>query len=318
MKNPEIVIRRLNDDRAFACYYKGDYENQSGHTHKLWTFSLLVTRNFASDLYNAISHLITAHDTHDKNSEFILQQLNFYKVYIGKSVCIDKRIQFTMSPIELSSNNNESDCLITKADIEAINNFIDDICDEMYNDHHYNKMIHMMINDASNTPNTRILTAYSLSSDRLKDKDYMEVMMKYLNGATVPEYYYKEDDNATMWCNICHYRYHALTNEYYYMGNRIVYNTQTNSRNIEGEKEKKVLDRPKIEWHRCIKGVVGRTIDFLNNKEDNNTSTNDDMNEYLLVLSTMYDMDIINESNMKLKYVRCDNCGSVIKEYLPE
>ena len=317
MKNPEIVIRRLNDDRAFACYYKGDYENQSGHTHKLWTFSLLVTRNFASDLYNAISHLITAHDTHDKNSEFILQQLNFYKVYIDKSICIDKRIQFTMSHIELSSNNNESGCLITKADIEAINNFIDDIRDEMYNDH-YNKMIHMMINDASNTPNTRILTAYSLSSDRLKDKDYMEVMMKYLNGAMVPEYYYKEDDNATMWCNICHHRYHALTNEYYYMGNRIVYNTQTNSRNMEGEKEKKVLDRTKIECHRCIKGVVGRTIDFLNNKEGNNTNTNDDMNEYLLVLSTMYDMDIINESNMKLKYVRCDNCGSVIKEYLPE
>ena len=116
MKNPEIIIRRLNDDRAFACYYKGDYKNQSGHTHKLWTFSLLITRNFASDLYNAISHLITAHDTHDKNSEFILQQLNFYKVYIDKNVCIDKRIQFTMSPIELSSNNNKSDCLITKKD----------------------------------------------------------------------------------------------------------------------------------------------------------------------------------------------------------
>ena len=120
MKNPEIIIRRLNDDRAFACYYKGDYKNQSGKTHKLQTFSLLVTRNSTSDLYNALMHLITAHDRHDerynKNSEFILQQFHFYKVYNDGGDCIDKRIQFTISPIELPldfDNTASEDDIIT-------------------------------------------------------------------------------------------------------------------------------------------------------------------------------------------------------------
>ena len=330
MKNPEIVIRRLNDDRAFACYYKGDYKNQSGKTHKLWTFSLLVTSNSTSDLYNALMHLITAHDRHDerynKNSEFILQQFHFYKVYNDGGDCIDKRIQFTISPIELPldfDNTASEDDIITKNDIKAINGFITDIRYEMYDDDHYNDLIHMMINDTNYTSNMRILTAYSLSEDRLKDNDYMNAMMRCLNGTMISKYHYKSHSNETqMWCKNCNHMYNALMNHYYYMGNRVIHNTLTTPKNTKDER--KVLNITKIGSHECVKGVIGREVDFLINydderkdKEDNTNTDNFDFHDrYLLVPSTIYDMDIINESDMKLRYIRCYNCGTLIKELL--
>lgn len=322
MKNPEIIIRRLNDDRAFACYYKGDYENQSGKIHKLLTFSLLATRDFTPNLYDAISHLIKAHDRHDKDSESILQQFHFYKVYSDNyfygSACTDNRIQLSMSPIDLPTDNTESkdDSIITMADIEAINNFIIDIRDEMHDDH-YNDAIRMMINDNSNTSSIRILTAYSLSSDRLKDKDYISAMMKCLNGTMISKYHYKDHSNETqMWCKNCHHMYHSLMNYYYYMGNRVIYNTLATPKNIKDEK--KVLDISEIKCHECVKGVIGREVDFLKNNKEDNTNTNDFNfhDKYLLVPSTMYDIDTINESNMKLRYVRCYNCGTLYTELL--
>ena len=326
MKNPEIVIRRLNGDRAFACYYKGDYENQSGKTHKLWTLSLLSTRDFTPNLYDALRHLITAHDRHNKNSEFILQQFHFYTVYNDAGDCIDERIQFTMSPIELPldfDNTASKDDIITRDDIKAINNFIIDIRVEMYDDH-YNDVIRMMINDTSNTSNMRILTAYSLSSDRLKDNDFMQAMMRCLNGTMISKYHYKSHSNETeMWCNNCHHMYHALMNYYYYMGNRVLYNTLTDPKNTK--EERKVIDISKIEFHECVKGVIGRGVLFLSNnnederkdKEDNTTTGDFNFKDkYLLVPSTMYDMDIINESDMKLRYVRCYNCGTLFDELL--
>ena len=120
-----------------------------------------------------------------------------------------------------------------------------------------------------------------------------------------------------MWCKNCHHMYNTLMNHYYYMGNRVRYNTLAAPKNTK--EERKVLNISNIKSHECVKGVIGREVDFLkNDKEEDNTNTNDFNfhNKYLLVPSTMYDMDIINESNLKLKYIRCYNCGTLFDEVL--
>ena len=312
-KNPNMVIRRLQKDKAFVIYTKVKDES-CGNPYYYYILIDIITEKINLEYFNTIKNLARFIDDIDKGIE-IPESHNLKSMFqsivtrddkddvLEKLIKFNHREFFNIGTMVVDTYTTKDDVYNLLAIMYKCTDFISDyrkMADlNISHSHIYNhfKFTSVTIDYYASKDNalvkaiTENLYGCKISDRELNDKYFATIITDY-NDLFIKQSCYECEDTITNPGNFI----------LYYIALAIHHIPHWKANNDDAD----IIENTRDRGYRYLKGeYTPYTFTF----NDPNTTLNNDIFEKYLIPIVWFNLEEINYINAKLADIRCDNCG---------